>query len=90
MMEIKIWHVILFLIYVLWSIKAVHAIKTKKDLLFKEDKNHVYYDDHGFDHYQYYTPFTNIWIVMHFVVLLMIIVVLIGQIPYQTIIYTIK
>lgn len=73
-MEIKIWQLILAIIYLLWTIIALYTIfKNPKDLFEKEE--YFTYDDYGVEHYPSKTPLTNAWISIHLAALIILILI---------------
>jgi len=72
-MEITTWHIALFILWLMWTIKAIYVMIKYPDELFKEDPDSIWFDDDGYSHLYSYTPLTNAWILFHsFVVVILL------------------
>ena len=85
-MELKIWHIILIIIYLLCLINSIYVIITKSDLLFKKDPTSEYTDEYGCTKYFSYTPFTNAFIMLNILLLFCYLLTLIGSIEWNKVI----
>lgn len=85
-MKLHLWEVICIIIYVIWLINTLYVITAKYDKIFIDDPESEYMDDYGCTNYCSYTPFTNLFLLIHFIGIIIGIFVSIFYIPWTKII----
>ena len=86
-MEITLWMCILFVLYLIWSLFSIRIIVKMPNKILRKDPDTTYYDYDGFEGGFYYTPFTNLWIIITAIVFLLLTYHALGFINWNKVIF---
>lgn len=85
-MKLPLWEIICIIIYILWLINTIYVIKTKYNKIFIDNPESEYTDEYGCTNYFSYTPFTNFFLFIHFIGIIIGILISIFYIPWTKVI----
>ena len=63
-MEIKLWMILVFAVWIIGTINAIYTIIKRPYDIFEKDKTSPYYDDYGCENFPYKTPITNTYLLI--------------------------